>query len=100
MVALYVALLIYFSISVDFGDGMFGLPTRQWPYTAHGRMMQGAVVPFLIAYLGGLKAVLDWLRVGFLRVPLLILLVDVLAIWEVVVSIDVFASQYNWYHLP
>jgi 4-amino-4-deoxy-L-arabinose transferase-like glycosyltransferase len=100
MVALYVALLIFLSISFDFGSGVFGRPSRAWPYFANGRMMLGALVPFLIMYLGGLVVLLGWLRASFLRLPLLILTVDVIALSEIGYSLDVFASQYNWYHLP
>jgi hypothetical protein len=54
----------------------------------------------LILYLGGLETLLDWLRIGFLRLPLLILVVDAIALCQIMYSMDVFASQYNWYHLP
>jgi len=100
MVVLYVALLVFLSISVDFGQGMFGRPSHAWPYFANGRMMLGALVPFLVLYLGGLEVLLGWLRIGFLRLPLLILVVDVIAISQIMYSMDVFASRFNWYHLP
>ena len=63
-------------------------------------MMLGALVPFLIVYLGGLEVLLGWLRIGFLRFPLLIFLVNVMVLSETMYSMDVFASLYNWYHLP
>jgi hypothetical protein len=100
MVVLYVALLIFLSISMDFGSGVFGRPSREWPYFANGRMMLGALVPFLIVYLGGLEVLLGWLRIGFLRLPLLVVALHVIALSEIVYSMDVFASQYNWYHFP
>lgn len=65
-----------------------------------GRLILGALVPFMIMYLSGLESLLDWLRLSFLRLPLLIILVDVMAVAEIVYSLDVFASQYNWFHLP
>ena len=58
------------------------------------------MVPFLIMYLSGLESLLEWLRLGFLRLPLLIILVDVMVISEIVYSLDVFVSRYNWFHLP
>ena len=100
MVLVYVASLVLLSISVDFGQGMFGRPSHEWPYFANGRMMLGALVPFLILYLGGLEVLLGWLRIGFLRLPLLILLINGMVLWEAIYSMDVFASRYNWYHLP
>ena len=51
-------------------------------------------------YLSGLESLLEWLRLGFLRLPLLIILVDVMVISEIVYSLDVFVSRYNWFHLP
>jgi len=43
---------------------------------------------------------LRWLRLSFARFPVLIILVDLMAISEIAYSMDVFASQYNWFHLP
>ena len=100
MVLLYVALLVFLSISFDFGQGTFGRPSREWPYFANGRMMLGALVPFLIVYLGGFEVLLGWLRIGFLRLPLLLLVVAIIGLSEVMYSMAVFASWYNWYHLP
>ena len=60
----------------------------------------GGVGPLLIIYLSGLQSLLDWLHLSFLRLPLLILLVDIMAVAQIVYSLDVFASQYNWFHLP
>jgi hypothetical protein len=97
--ALSVALLILFSISYDFGTGLFNYPSHESPYFAQGRLILGALVPFLIVYLSGLESFLGWLRLSFIRLPLLILMVDLVAIAEIVYSLDVFASQYNWYHL-
>jgi 4-amino-4-deoxy-L-arabinose transferase-like glycosyltransferase len=96
---LSVALLILFSISYDFGTGPFNYPSRQSPYFAQGRLILGALVPLLIMYLSGLESLLDWLRLSFLRLPLLIIMVDLMALAEIAYSLDVFTSQYNWFHL-
>ena len=97
---LSVALPILFSISYDFGTGPFNYPSRALPYFTQGRLILGVLVPFLIMYLSGLESLLDWLRLGFARLPLLIIMVDVMALTEIVYSLDVFASRYNWFHLP
>ena len=96
--ALSVAILIHSSIQVDFGHCFS--PSRQWPFFSQGRMILGALVPFLIMYLSGLESLLGWLGLRFLRLPLLIILVDVMAVAEIAYSMDVFASPYNWFHLP
>jgi hypothetical protein len=96
---LFAALPFLISVTIDFGTIHRSL-RRECPYFASGRLVLGALVPFLIMYLGGLEVFLDRLRLSFLRVPLLIVLIDSLLLTEIVYSLDVFASQYNWYHLP
>ncbi len=98
MLALSAAILILISISFDFGTSNY--PSRQLPFLPCGRYLMGSLVPFLIMYLGGLEVLLDWLRLSFVRVPLLIVIVNGMLISEIAYSLDVFASQYNWYHLP
>ena len=60
----------------------------------------GSVVPFLILYVGGLEKLLGLLRLDFARVPLLFIIVDLMVMSEIGYSMQVFASQYNWFHLP
>jgi len=98
--ALHFALLGFFSVSVEFSTKMFNIPSPQEPYVDQGRLLLGGIVPFLILYLGGLEVLLRWLRLGFARVPVLVILVDVMAISQIAAMLDVFASQYNWFHLP
>jgi hypothetical protein len=97
ILALSVALLILCSISVDFGTCFY--PSRTWPFLSSGRLILGALVPLLIMYLSGLESLLDWLRLSFARLPLLVIVAGLMAIAEIVYSLDVFASQYNWFHL-
>jgi hypothetical protein len=51
-------------------------------------------------YLSGLESLLGWLRLSVLRLPLLIIVVNLTALAEFAYSLDVFASPYNWFHLP
>ena len=96
--ALSVAILVQVSLSFDFGTSFY--PLRRFPFDYSGRLIMGSLVPFLILYLAGLDALLGWLRLGFLRVPLLIILAGFIVIWEILYTLPVFASQYNWYYLP
>ena len=91
------AILILISISFDFGGSNY--PSRQYPYLPCGRYLMGSLVPFLIMYLGGMEVLLGWLRLSFLRVPLLVIIVNFIVISEISYSMQVFASQYNWFHL-
>ena len=96
--ALAVTVLILMSVSLDFG--VANNPSRQWPYFSQGRLILGALVPVLIMYLGGLEVLLEWLRLSFARIPLLIVIADLMLMSEITYSTQVFASQYNWFHLP
>ena len=98
LLALSVAILILISVSFDFGTSNY--PSRQFPFLPCGRYLMGSLVPFLIMYLGGLEVLLSWLQLRFFRLPLLILIVISMFIAEIAYSMGVFASQYNWYHLP
>ena len=98
MFAISVATLILASISFDFGIDCY--PSRQSPYLTSGRLIMGTVVPFLIMYLGGLELLLNRLRIGFARLLLLIIIADLMVISEITYSMQVFESQYNWFHLP
>ena len=57
-------------------------------------------MPVMVMYLGGLEAVLGWLRLSWARVPALVILVAFMATSQFVLSRDVFASEFNWFHLP
>jgi hypothetical protein len=86
------------SVSFDFGTSFY--PSRQLPFLPSGRLIMGSLVPFLILYLGGLEALLGWLRLSFMRIPVLIVIIDLMVMSQIGYSVQVFASQYNWFHLP
>jgi hypothetical protein len=92
------AILVLISISFDFGHSNY--PSRRFPYLPCGRYLMGAVVPFFVMYLGGLEAMLERLQWRRLRLPLLIGMAGFMAVSEISYSLQVFASRYNWYHLP
>jgi hypothetical protein len=95
---LFAALPFLFSVTIDYGMANRSV-NRACPYFASGRLILGALVPFLVMYLGGLEVLLDWLQLRFLRLPLLIVIVDGILLSQIVYSMDVFASPYNWFHL-
>ncbi len=49
---------------------------------------------------GGIRRAAGMVAIGFPRVPLLIVIVDFIVMSEISYSMQVFASQYNWFHLP
>ena len=96
--ALSVAILIFSSVSFDFGTCCY--PSRQCPYFTSGRLILGALAPFLIMYLRGLDVLQGWLRWKHAGLSVLIVLVGLMIVWEGTLLSDVCASPYNWFHLP
>ena len=91
--------LVAVSVSFDFGDCWY--PSRERPYLTSGRLLLGALVPFAALYLQGLERILGWVShrattdgssVGVLAA--------VMTGSEIAVTRQVFASAYNWFHLP
>jgi Predicted membrane protein (DUF2142) len=92
------AFLAYLSIIYDFGMCMD--PSPEHPYLAEGRLILGAMVPCLLLFLYGWDYLLQaakncWAKPISLAAIILFMLVS-----EVATDWTVFASQYNWYHLP
>ncbi len=95
-VAAAVAFLGFLSVIYDFHDNFN--PSREHPYFTLGRLMLGALVPFLLLYLYGLDRVLNQLslRTKFLALALLILF---MLVSEITADWPVFFSRYNWFHM-
>ena len=98
LVVLSVAILVLISVSFDFGTSIY--PSRRLPFLPSGRLTHGVAGPVSDPVSGGLEVLLRWLRLSFLRLPLLIIIVDLMVLAEISYSMQVFASQYNWFHLP
>lgn len=91
-----VVFLGFLSIIFDFHNCFY--PSRQFPYFATGRLLLGALIPFLLLFVFGVDRALNWLgnRVKFLALGGIMLF---MLVSQVVVAWPVFASQYNWFHL-
>jgi hypothetical protein len=90
------AFLGYLSISYDFG--LCPNPSKEFPYFIAGRLLLGALIPFLLLFLYGMHGLLfranPRIRFAALVAMLLFMLVS-----EIITDRAVFASQYNWFHL-
>lgn len=90
------AFLGFLSIIYDFQDCFY--PSRAHPYFTSGRLMLGALIPFLLLAVYGMDRMLN--RFGsaakFLALSALILL---MLISEIVTDWQIFPNSYNWYHL-
>jgi hypothetical protein len=74
-------------------------PSRGFPYMTAGRLILGALIPFLLLFLYGLDYGLrgpenNWRWPVALGGVILFMLVS-----EIVTDWPVFFSQYNWFHL-
>ncbi|HEX3625858.1 MAG TPA: DUF2142 domain-containing protein [Verrucomicrobiae bacterium] len=85
------------SIIYDFHDCPY--PSRQHPYFTSGRLLLGALIPFLILAACGINRILN--RFG-MTARFLVLATIILLILgsEIVTDRQVFLDPYNWYHLP
>jgi hypothetical protein len=92
-----VAYLALLSIAFDFGGCMY--PSRAYPYFTSGRLLAGALIPFLLIYLYGLKWLAIRLKGEGLLWWILAGMVALMAGSQIAVDHVVFASKWNWFHL-
>jgi hypothetical protein len=92
-----VAFLVGLSMAFDF-DGCF-YPSRESPYFNSGRLLGGAMIPFLLLYAYAVEQITTWAKRKWL--PFLVLGIIVVGITtsEVVINWPVFASRYNFFHM-
>jgi Predicted membrane protein (DUF2142) len=98
--ACFVAAILFLgflSVIYDFHDCFY--PSREHPYFTSGRLMLGALVPFLIVLLFGLDCAL--MRIKNRRVKSFTLagLILFMLISEIVTDRPAFFSAYNWFHM-
>jgi hypothetical protein len=97
-IAVSLAALIFKSISVDFNQSWY--PSRAFPYLASGRLVAGLLVPFLTIYFYGLEKLLAPFRRYVHPLWVVALIAVGMFASEVIANHEVFASQYNWWHMP
>ncbi len=91
------SVLFYALLSVMFDFGNCPNPSREHPYFVSGRLMSGALIPFLLLFVYGLNSLLPrndrlkWFALGgFLLF---------MSISEIATNWPAFFSEFNWYHL-
>jgi hypothetical protein len=92
----YVAELAVISLPWDFGTNLF--PSREFPFFAFGRLVAGAIVPFLCLFVSGIDAAIGRRPTLFAAAVTATVAAMVLMQWTFL-GMTV-ASQYNWFHLP
>lgn len=92
-----VAFLGFLSIIYDFGDCV--RPSRELPYFTSGRMILGALIPFLILFVYGLDRATIRIKNNWFQPLLLAGMILSMLIFETAINWPVFSSQYNWFHM-
>jgi hypothetical protein len=87
----------FLSIIYDFQDCFY--PSRAHPYFTSGRLMLGALIPFLLLYLYGLDRALCCVKNSWLRPLVLIGLILFMLISEILTDWQLFPNAYNWFHM-
>lgn len=88
--------LAFLSIRFDFGPCRE--PSRDHPYFVAGRLLLGALIPFLSLILFGLHYLLRDLKSKIVLPLTLAGMVLFMLVSEIVTDWPVFGSAYNWYH--
>jgi hypothetical protein len=92
-----VCMLGVLSLMYDFGACWY--PSQEHPYFTSGRLILGTLVPFLIFYVDGLQTVLSLLTKRLSAVWVILVFVVFITLSEISLTLPVFLSQYNFFHL-
>ena len=87
----------FLSIIYDFHDCFY--PSSAHPYFTSGRLMLGALIPFLLLFVFGLDRALGRLRAGWIRPVILAGLILFMLISEIAIDWRLFPNVYNWFHM-
>ena len=95
----FAASVVFFgwlSVIYDFQDCFY--PSRAHPYFTSGRLLLGALIPFLILFVFGLDRALT--RFGnFAKFFMLTGIILFMLISEITIDWLIFGNPYNWFHL-
>ena len=97
VVAASVLFLAAISPLFDYGD--FWSPSRSHPYYSEGRLMSGALVPFVALYLRGLEWGLTRIRMQAAGLAIVAGFMVAVTASEILLSAEPFQSQFNWFHM-
>jgi hypothetical protein len=96
----FLAMLGFFallSLMYDFHNCPY--PSRQYPYFTSGRLLLGALIPFLLLVVCGLDRLLRRFGNATKFATLTIIILAMLAL-EISTDWAVFSNDFNWFHLP
>ena len=90
-----VVFLALLSIQFDFGNCIN--PSREHPYFTSGRLLSGALIPFVVVYVYAVSWILRRINTA-LPLVVLGLVVVFMTTSEILVNRVVFLSEHNWFH--
>jgi hypothetical protein len=91
-----IAFLGFLSIIYDFHDCFY--PSREHPYFTSGRLMLGALVPFMLLFVYGIDRALEKFGARVKKFALATMILFML-VCEIATDWPAFSSQYNWFHM-
>ena len=91
-----VTFLGFLSIIYDFHDCFY--PSREHPYFTSGRLMLGALIPFLLLFVFGLDRALKKFG-NAAKFSALAAIILFMLITEIAVDWPIFPNDYNWFHM-
>lgn len=91
-----VAFLGFLSLLYDFQDCFY--PSRAHPYFTSGRLMLGALIPFLLLFTFGLDQVLKKFG-NATKFAVLSALLGLMLAAEIATDWRIFPNPYNWFHM-
>jgi Predicted membrane protein (DUF2142) len=90
-----IVFLALLSIQFDFGNCIN--PSREHPYFTSGRLLSGALIPFVVVYVYAVSWILRGINTA-LPLVVLGLVVVFMTTSEILVDRVVFLSEHNWFH--
>jgi hypothetical protein len=92
-----VAFFGFLSIIYDFGN--CPNPSREHPYFTSGRLILGALIPFILLFLYGLDCALNPVKNKWAKPLVLAGMILSMLILEIVIDWPAFSNPYNWFHM-
>ena len=89
--------LIILCMLYDFGQGFY--PSKQSPFFTSGRLILGAMVPFLILYVDGIRIILQKIYKPEKLFAVILIISIFVSHYEISSIIQVIKSKYNLFHL-
>jgi hypothetical protein len=91
-----IAFLGFLSIIYDFQDCFY--PSTEHPYFTSGRLMLGALIPFLLLFAFGLDQALKKFG-NAVKFSVLAAIILFMLATEIIIDWPVFPNPYNWFHM-